>query len=441
MSETSIDILKSFENAKDSETILKTKFDLDSNPFPKSGIADLDATDEVISKLVPVSPEVTQKIVSYIRDSMSDRNSDNRYLSLVITGEYGTGKTQTLMFIQYLLKHYPGYKPYVVYLDDPGQSLSELIGSVISEIGIENFKRYLWNIFMLHVDDNQEIKNRFIEYISSPRMFTSYSNLSANSKFESCFKSYKELADALLGEKVSRATKNAREEFLLNSIMTCFIDKFKYTNIARYYVGILSENINISKSWDLIVSGQAKDLAKKEVVLLKSIVEIVKNQMDYTDFYLLVDEFEEVSSNRLTKKEADNYMSNLRALIDRERNWCSVFAMNPRALEDVKQISLALFGRISNSTITLTPFDANQLGLVIKNYIDTVRKNNDSIYPFTDAAVQTLYNGVEDENLKGSPRYLLKLCYSILQDAAVTLDKGQSIDEDFVKSFLNKIDE
>lgn len=174
---------------------------------------------------------------------------------------------------------------------------------------------------------------------------------------------------------------------------------------------------------------------------MKSIVEIVKNQMGYTDFYLLVDEFEEVASNRLTKKEADNYMSNLRALIDRERNWCSVFAMNPRALEDVKQISLALFGRISNSTITLTPFDANQLGLVIENYIDTVRKNNDSIYPFTDAAVQTLYNGVEDENLKGSPRYLLKLCYSILQDAAVTLDKGQSIDEDFVKSFLNKIDE
>lgn len=441
MAETSSEILKAFEKAQDIETNLKSKFNMSSNPFPKSGIADLDEPDDVKGVLIPVSQEVQDKIVKYIINSMSDRGSENRYLSLVVTGEYGTGKTQTLLFIEYLLKHYPGYKPFVVYLDNPGKSLSELIGNVISEIGIENFKRYLWNIYMSYVDANFETKSKLLSYMSPARLFTKYGELSATSEFTEIFKSYKELADAMLEDKVKRVSRIEIEDYLVMNVMQCFVDKFKYTNIARYYLGIVSENISLSNSWELIAEGKAKDLEKKEVVLLNSIVEIVKTQMGYTDFYLLVDEFEEVASNRLSKKDADNYLNNLRTLIDREKRWCSVFAMNPRALEDVKQVSLALYGRISNSVVTLTPFNPEQLSLAIKNYISTVRENNDSISPFENSAIIALFNAVNNPNLRGSPRYLLKMCYRLLQSAAENLDKGQTIDAGFVNKFMEDNEE
>lgn len=441
MTETNNEILQALDGITDIDTSLKTKFNLDFNPFPKSGIADIDAPDIVKRRLEPASIEVTKEIVTFIKDSMSNRQSDNRYQSLVIKGEYGTGKTQTLMFIQYLLKHLNGFKPFVVYLDDPGKSLSELIGTVIGEIGIENFRRYLWNIYMSFVDEDSQTKSKLLSYVNLSRLFTNYGDISKSTVFVDTFKSYKELKDALLLDKNSKMARNEIEEYLLGTISSCFINKFESTNVARYYVGILSENINLSKSWELIVSGGANDLVKKEVILLKSIVEIVKTQMDYTDFYMLVDEFEEVTSNRLSRKEADNYLSNLRTLIDREKNWCSVFAMNSRAFEDIKQVSLALAGRISDRVITLTPLNNDGLKNIIYNYISTARKNNDSIYPFDDTAVQALFDEITNPNLKGSPRYLLKTCYKLLQRAAEDLPNGGKINADYVMSYLNESEE
>lgn len=54
------------------------------------------------------------------------------------------------------------FKPYVVYIDNPGTKLSELIGDVISQIGIENFRRYLWSIFLDYMDgiDEEDAEKR-----------------------------------------------------------------------------------------------------------------------------------------------------------------------------------------------------------------------------------------------------------------------------------------
>ena len=59
-------------------------------------------------------------------------------------GEYGAGKTQTLMYIKYLFNNIKSneIKPYVIYIDNPGQRLSELIGGIVAQIGVENFKKY-----------------------------------------------------------------------------------------------------------------------------------------------------------------------------------------------------------------------------------------------------------------------------------------------------------
>lgn len=154
-------IMKKVESFNDE---LARKFKLRYNPFPKSGIAIINDSDKVIEKLEPVDDIVKKNIYDFIQDALSANFNptlkDDKYISLVVRGEYGSGKTQTLMYIKYLLKSIKSekIKPYVVYIDNPGEKLSQLIGEIVSQIGVENFKKYLWDIFLKYLDDNPNIK-------------------------------------------------------------------------------------------------------------------------------------------------------------------------------------------------------------------------------------------------------------------------------------------
>ena len=150
-----IDILSQIKSAENLKSNLVDKFGLKYNPFPRAGIANLNDSDETTLALQPALVSTATEIVNYMKDALSHAglNEDDKYLSLVIQGEYGSGKTQTLMFIKALFDslNTPSFKPYVVYIDNPGTKLSELIGDVISQIGIEAldviFGLFFWTIW------------------------------------------------------------------------------------------------------------------------------------------------------------------------------------------------------------------------------------------------------------------------------------------------------
>ena len=143
---------------------LKKKFGLEYNPFPKSGIAYIGESEEITSKLSPAYTKTAQEIVTYMQDALekAGNNKSPDYLSLIIRGEFGSGKTQTLMYIKYLFSAIKTeqFFPYVVYIDNPGGTLSELIGAVMSQIGIENFRRYLWDGFIKYMSKTEAGENK-----------------------------------------------------------------------------------------------------------------------------------------------------------------------------------------------------------------------------------------------------------------------------------------
>ena len=143
---------------------LKEKFGLEYNPFPKSGIAYIGESEEITSQLSPAYKQTALEIVSYMQDAL-EKAGDKKtpdYLSLIIRGEFGSGKTQTLMYIKYLFSAIKTdiFNPYVVYIDNPGGTLSELIGAVMSQIGIENFRRYLWDGFIKYMSQKEKKERR-----------------------------------------------------------------------------------------------------------------------------------------------------------------------------------------------------------------------------------------------------------------------------------------
>lgn len=414
------------------------KFGLYHNPFPKSGIASVSDKSETVGKLLPVKEETLEIILNFIKDALKKKGDDN-YLSLIVRGNYGTGKTQTLMYIRYLLSNLniDGFKPYVVYVDDPGLSLSELFGGIISQVGVENFRRYLWNRFMDYLD---EYKIDILKEIPSKLVTPSLFPENEEGRMSNRFLSYKDLFDSCVNGR-SSSEKKEITALLKGHILHCFSTIFNSAGVAGYFYDVVCETVGISKSWDTLTSGSVKELDKREVYILKAIVDTVKNQENITDFVILVDEFEEITSGRLKKTEIDNYLRNLRTLIDRDKNWCSVFAMTGKALDKINEFSPPLHSRITDRVIDLMPLDYASCKKLIVSYLSVARDivPEDDLYPFTEEClIKLLSVRPVYENLKGSPRFTLKNCFMLLERATEELNKGARINAAFVDKYLGE---
>lgn len=412
------------------------KLGLKFNPFPRSGIADSNNSDEVIEALPPIGEETSSQIIAFVKDSLFNKNKHDidPYLSLIIRGDYGTGKTQTLFYIKWLLESLRGQNgvnPYVIYIDNPGLKLSELIGAIINEIGQENFKRYLWDVFLKHLkkDDASLLEQLRSINNSQQGLFPSETGtLSINE-----YTSYKIFIDDLYKGADAKKRKEIQDALKV-AIVKSFEGITQNTSVAIYFYDLVAENIGINKTWDLLTAGSIKEIDKKEFHILKTIVEIIK-KLGYTDFIILVDEFEEITAGRLSKTEIDNYLRNLRTLIDREKNWCAVFAMTGKALQMIDQYMPPLADRIKGRIIDLKPLKIETAQILITNYLSLARDNNPSIHPFDQSAIDFLLRECTD----GSPRLLLKYCYLLVQRAIDELKDSEVINEDFVKRHIKPL--
>jgi len=425
---------------------LKTKFGLLINPFPKSGIANLSDPERVTAALAPIHHDTLQKVINYMKDAIAGGGSGkDKYVSLIVRGEYGSGKTQLLMYLKYLFSQLTSeeFHPFVVYLDNPGLSISELIGNVISQIGVENFRRYLWDTFISYLNDGDSVsdgeqtrKERFESEINA--IIRDDSGLFPNNQtfnFDDTLLSYKALMDKIISLS-RKAIQKQIGEVLKRYMCECLIEKFQHATVVDYFYNIVSENVNMLKSWGAIIDGGIKNMDNRSVNILNAIVEIVKKYINCTDFIILVDEFEEIATGRLKDSDLDIYLRNLRTLIDREREWCSVFAMTGIAYEKVRSVSPPLASRIGDRIVDLKPFNYEDFKKVVTEYLNLAReKTSDSIFPFTEEALKRM---MEPKNslYKGSPRFLLKNCYMLLQRAAEKLEKSQAIEKKFVDEYM-----
>ena len=155
-----------------------------------------------------------------------------------------------------------------------------------------------------------------------------------------------------------------------------------------------------------------KQLKGKEARVIKYIVKLVKEQ-GFSDFFILVDEFEDITEGRLTKSQIDNYVYNLRTLLDEQREWCLMFTMTPLALKKLRSVSPPLADRISSREIWLQDLNTEQAISIVKNYMTIVE--HDSLLPFTEDGIAYLVDIVD-----GNIRRFLKMCFRLIEEAALT---------------------
>lgn len=439
MSENNLlsDVLGSAGTSEEQGNQRYKKLGLTFNPFPKSGTANINSSSHYNSKLIPVDDQVKEEIHKFIRASLQSnpQNPRDKFLSATITGEYGSGKTQLLLYVRYVLgllaveKEYP-QNPYVIYIDNPGVKLPELVGSIISEIGEEDFKKHLWTKIIDQIKKDENYRKQLNQF--SPQGSALFNKSDSDPYSAENTVSYKKFLDTFT-RYLQRSRKKDFDTVIKNILLQIINSEVKELTLSQYLFELISEDYGVNKTWDALSTGSIKQLHRKEAPIIRYIVKLIKDQ-GYTDFFILVDEFEDITEGRLNKGQVDNYIYNLRTLLDEEREWCLAFSMTGEALRKLKSISPPLADRISTIRINLQSLNLDQAKRIIVNYLNIARisnSNNNILQPFDEEGLALL-----NDQADGNSRLLLRSCFFAVEKAAEVSEQDVLIDKNFVKTHL-----
>jgi Cdc6-like AAA superfamily ATPase len=406
------------------------------NPFPRSGTTNINGSDLYNQRLIPINESVKNKIIDFISHALNPNpvRPDDKFISATITGNYGSGKTQHLMFVRYLLgaisvEHKKQVNPYVIYIDNPGVKLLEFIGSIISKIGEDNFKKFIWDKIITRIKGSQDLKSRLERFQAvENQLFTNFNSdpYSAENTV-----SYKKFLDSFVR---SLATAKKRKEFddVFKDILLKILEKEAGNSVlAQYFYDLISEDFGVNKTWEALSTGNLRQLDRKESEIIKYVVRLIKEQ-GYTDFFILVDEFEDITEGRLSKSQVDNYVYNLRTLLDEHREWCLLFAMTGQALKKLRSVSPPLADRITTRLINLQDLDSDEACKIVSNYVALASEHdiddeNSNTQPFEVSGIKKI-----NELVEGNARKFLKNCYFMVEKA---VEQQKSIIDD---SFVNE---
>lgn len=416
------------------------KLGIKFNPFPRSGTSNINSGDSYNSYMIPIDNSAEKELNQFIGHSLTANalDPDDKFISATVIGDYGSGKTQFLMYAKYLLNIIAVSKerqenPYVIYIDNPGLNLLEFIGSIISKIGEENLKKYLWENIIHKIKINSDLKSRLTPYSVRGNLLFEEDNTDPFADENTV--SYKKFLDSFV-KYIPTTAQRKKFDIEFKSILTTILEnETKDTVVAHYFYEFISGDFGINKTWEALTSGSLKQLNGKEANIIKYIVKLIKKQ-GFSDFFILVDEFEDITEGRLTKTQIDNYVYNLRTLLDEQREWCLVFSMTPLALKKLKSVSPPLADRISSRSILLQNLNKEQALSIVRNYINMAGVSN-SILPFTEDGVEYLKDKVE-----GNARRFLKIAFALVEKAATNFTSSNDrINKEFVENNYVLIEE
>jgi Cdc6-like AAA superfamily ATPase len=414
-----------------------SKLGLQFNPFPRSGTASINGSDSFNLRLIPVAEKVLDELLKFISDALNanELDSTEKFLSAVITGDYGSGKTQLLMFVKAILSEvaavHKGQKnPYIIYVDNPGVKLLEFIGTIISRVGEENFKKFIWAKVIEKIKASDEYKSRLEKFRAAGGVL--FTDTNPDPYAEENTVSYKQFLNSFTRYINNPRTRKEFDETFKDILIRVLDVESEDSLLAQYFYELISDDYGVNKTWEALSTGGIKQLDKKVVEIIRYIVRLIKEQ-GYTDFFILVDEFEDITRGRLTKTQVDNYLYNLRALLDEHREWCLLFAMTGEALERLRDVSPPLADRIGSRIINLPFLKNHEATAIIVNYLNMARdQESDDLNPFDSTGVEKL-----NKTVNGNARRLLRSCYYIVERAADDLGKNKLIDSEFLTKHLS----
>lgn len=408
------------------------RFNLPGNPFPPSGIAD------VIENIPPFRDELTTKLLNFIRTS---------YLSgetrcMILSGDYGTGKTHTLRFIQWVVNTYMSkgdHSARAIYVERPRIEANELNRTILRSIGYDTIKKYVW--FVIRKEMIEEINSDAEGFQSLKRKLTLPAKKSGTTKrlwdeekvpIPSYF--FEVFNDEILTDHRTflrtLESKNWDREQVRHYLVDCLVKAIGEdvsVDLAQIFVALLLAKDETSfSSWEKIVGiSNPKALASlRAPTFLQFLIRLLSNN-GISHVYLLIDEFEEIpTTGLLSARQRQEYLYTMREVLDKIREGLTlVIAITPPALVALVELAVPLADR-NEGPIYLPPVELNDAVKLVQFYFDREREDaglrkgrRGDIKPLSRELLSYVLEKFPS-NAQRTPRNVIQFLHRLLNHAA-----------------------
>lgn len=303
---------------------------------------------------------------------------------LALTGEYGSGKTYILKWLEEVeLPKRRKIKPF--YFDNPGGHFYYLADSLLRKIGRKDFSKCLWELAGNYVDGYQRsfFSSGYEEYLQRKR--TKEQQIRILGQLQEAIKTAGITSDDEIAHRLARIVEGTPSK--------------PYFEFRDFIAG----------KPDALVA------EREEHNYFSAVLKTLRLAAGINAVAFLIDEFEEISyQKRLTKREAHDYLGTLKRLINltREEDLWVIISMTPDGLSKTIELDPALRERFSEGSFNfevpgLTEEEATDL---VKNRVKEARleegENYNELYPFPDDFVKALR-----PTTYSNPRHLVKVCF------------------------------
>jgi hypothetical protein len=398
-------------------------YGIKGNPFPIAGLSSVHAP----------YPLIDGKMDDEVHEFVSQTLQSEEYCGMAILGEFGSGKTYALRYIETLLEtiqQQPDAEEVMaIYVERPRATVQALVSDIAERIGRVRICNILLEIVLtdlaaiLHSEDPKHV-NR----IASAKKAFKRENPADLFRNEDPFSALT-ATDAILNPagtidalRAGGTKPQFLSEFATESIATLLSPSpRRLQELAGHFADmILCDDTNSAHLWNCFLSGK---LMQKEKVVAEisgqqiwCAVRHVLNRAGYRMIYVLIDELEESEYQNTKQNILRGFLADLRDLIDSNLNgFALVVASKVGAWDVYKGVNPAFPQRFSR-VVHLPPNSFSDLKRMISERLRLVRKENwegSEIAPFTDAAIKRL-----EKESKGNTRVAVQACHILLWHVA-----------------------
>lgn len=330
--------------------------------------------------------------------------------ALAIQGEYGSGKTYLLRWLEFVELPRRRIRPY--FFDNPGIQFYDLANRLLRQVGRYEFAKILWEYLSPELPGFQLtlFERGLIPWLGSVKKFKRQND-----------------ARSVMAKAVIERGIASDEEIAYK--------------LAQIVVGTLDQPYFEYRDF---VAGRKDAVVaeKEEAPYFTAIIRILKEAGHSTAIAFLIDEFEEISlEKRLNQKQAYDYLATMKRLINvaRDEDFWVIVSMTPEAAEKIQQLEASLWDRFTSQgtyEFQIPPLNAEEAAELLQWRLKEARPPDGepplSIFPFPED-----FAAILRPTTVSLPRRLVKVAFYAIAAAQQEPDVAAP----FTSQFLRQIEE
>lgn len=373
------------------------RFGLDFNPFEPTG-AGVPLTGLEALSFPPDMEQETKRLLDELGVGRGER-------TIIVVGEYGTGKTCLLQNLHQRIFPARRVKPF--YFDNPGVHFYNLANMLLRTIGRKDFAKFVWELASPHVRGMQQslFAKGMEAYLLQAK--TRQGMIDVTNALQTAVQSAGIVDDDEIAHCLARiVTNTVRKPY------------FEYRDFIP------------RQSGNVVAEGE-------EAPYFRALLNTIAKGENAEAVAFLIDEFEEIGlQKRLTSRAAHDYLATLKRLVNLSANvekphfWL-VLSMTHDAYEATQNLEPALFNRIAGSShvLEVQPLKPQEAARLVKSRLALARgAQARGLFPFPDKLPFR-------NSTQGNARRLVKTCFFAISKANARTRVP------FSNEFLRKVEE